>query len=365
MSKVFVRIWLWTLDIGLWTTKMKSCPTCNRSYTDASLNFCLEDGTPLVNAPASGYDPNATIRYTDVRDTNPPPDYSAVPRPPEPPSGGVSPARQQWQPLPSPPAASLSPVGRKKSSPVWWILAGLLVLGIIGVGAVIMIIAIASMGTNTNVNANRANTNRNVNRNTNANVTNTNTNTNVNATAPASLSDDFSEEQWGTGSYAFGEMWYADDQYHMRSKEGKYLVMYAPTDEYSTANATVRVTARSVDGSAPTSGFGLIVHGERKDGNLEDYALLIYNGDSPKYEIIKHKDGKQTEEVAWTDSSVIRTGSNSNQLEVRARGSELTFYINGQYVNRIKDRENFKGGIAGFYTSGTADVAFDDLEIER
>jgi hypothetical protein len=347
---------------------MKSCPTCNRSYTDASLNFCLEDGTPLVNAPAPGYDPNATIRYGEARDTSPPPDYSSVPRPQVTPvSQGVPPTTPQWQPVPPPPITSPAPVPRKKSSAVWWVLAGLLVLGIIGVGVVIMIIALASMGTNTNVNTNRANTNRNVNRNANANVNNTNTstNTNVNGTLPSSLTDDFSEEKWGTGTYAFGDLWYADDQYHMRSKEGKYLVMYAPTNDYSTANANVRVTVRSVDGTAPSSGFGLVVHGERKDGNLEDFALLIFNGDEPKYEIIKHKAGKQTEEVAWTDSSTIRTGSSTNQLEVRARGSELTFYINGQYVNRIRDRENFKGGLAGFYTSGTADVTFDDLEIER
>ena len=29
-------------------TEMKRCPTCNRTYTDLSLNFCLEDGTPLA-----------------------------------------------------------------------------------------------------------------------------------------------------------------------------------------------------------------------------------------------------------------------------------------------------------------------------
>ncbi len=341
---------------------MKSCPTCNRSYTDASLNFCLEDGTPLVNAPAADYDPGATIRYNEVRPTNPPQQHAAVP-PPAPRTPQVSPPNVQWQPLPQAAVSAPPPVVRKKSSPIWWILAGLLVLGIIGVGVVIMIIALASMGTNTNVNTNRANTNRNVNRNVNANVNTTNTN--INGTVPSSLTDDFSQEKWGTGSYAFGDMWYANDEYHMRSKEGKYLVMYAPTNDYATANATVRVTARSVDGTAPASGFGLIVHGERKDNNLEDYALLIYTGDAPKYEIIKHKAGKQTEEVGWTDSSIIRSGSNTNQLEIRARGSELTFYINGQYVNRIRDRENFKGGLAGFYTSGAADVSFDDLEIER
>jgi hypothetical protein len=142
--------------------------------------------------------------------------------------------------------------------------------------------------------------------------------------------------------------------------------MYAPTNDYKTNNATVRVTARSVDGTPANSGFGLIVHGEKsKTGELEDYALLIYTGQEPKYEIIEHKEGQQKAIIAWTGSSVIRTGSNTNQLEVRARGSELTFYINGQYIDRITDTENFKGGLAGLYTSDTAEVAFDDLEIKR
>ncbi len=49
---------------------MKRCPSCNRTYTDPSLNFCLEDGTPLVAGGA--VDPNATIRYTGPLETNPP-----------------------------------------------------------------------------------------------------------------------------------------------------------------------------------------------------------------------------------------------------------------------------------------------------
>ena len=30
---------------------MKRCPSCNRNYTDDTLRFCLEDGTPLTQAP--------------------------------------------------------------------------------------------------------------------------------------------------------------------------------------------------------------------------------------------------------------------------------------------------------------------------
>jgi len=368
---------------------MKSCPTCNRTYTDASLNFCLEDGTPLTqSAPAPGFDPNATIRYTDARETKPP----QQPPPSVPPGSqashqashqsGHQPPPQQSYPSsypasyqPTPPVQStgsafgqqqyVPPVmapPRRKSNAVWWILGSFLVLGVIAVGAVIMIVALANMNANENVNANRANTNtRNVNRNTN---TNTNTNTNINATLPALLTDDFSEPKWATGNSAFGEIWYADDQYHMRAKEKYYLVMYAPA-EYTTANATVSVTARSVDGTPPSTGYGLIIHGEKKAGKLEDYALLIYSGDDPKYEIIKHKDDDQKVVVPWTKSSVIRTGTNSNRLEIRARNTEISFYINGQYVDRITDSENFKGGVAGLYTSDVVEVAFDDLEIKR
>lgn len=350
---------------------MKSCPTCSRTYTDASLNFCLEDGTPLVSSAAPGFDANATIRYTDPRDTKAPPPEPY--RPPAPPpsykptapaaSHGSSFGQQQPSQLAGPGAQV------KKSSAVrwvWWILGGVVVVGVIVVGAAIMIIALASMGSNSNANSNRANANSRVtNRNANTNTANV-SNVNSNANLSSSLTDDFSEAKWGTGKYAFGDIWYADDQYHMRSKAKTYIVMYAPSTEYKTGNATVRVTARSVDGTSPASGYGLIVHGEKsKTGQLEDYALLIYTGDEPKYEIIKHKGGAQTEVVRWVTSKVIRTGTNPNQLEVRARGSELSFYINGQYVDRITDSENFKGGIAGLYTSDTAEVTFDDLEIKR
>jgi hypothetical protein len=333
----------------------------------------------LSAPPASpGFDPNATIRYVEPRGTQPP---QPAPPPSLPPASHASPQPpSQASYAPAPPVAStgsafgqqqytpaLAPP-RRKSNAVWWILGGSLVLGVIVVGAVIMILALASMNTDSNVNgnANRANANaRNANRNANANANIANANANANTTLPALLTDDFSQAKWGTGNYAFGDIWYADDQYHMRAKEKSYLVMYAPSADYNTENATVSVTVRSVDGTPAATGFGLIIHGEKKDGNLEDYALLIFTGEEAKYEIIKHKGGKQSVIVQPTRSTVIRTGTNTNQLEIRARGDDLSFYINSQYVDRITDTENFKTGVAGLYTSDIVEVAFDDLEIKR
>src|SRR6185369_9586455 len=237
---------------------MKRCPTCNRTYTDVSLNFCLEDGTPLTG-DVPGVDPNATVRYPAARDTAEPPPTeiyrpatqpTPTPRPAPPPP----PPPLQWSPTPTQPP-------RAKSNAVWWILGGLAALLVIGVGLVVMIIALASLGSNgntNNLNANTRNENRNsnVSANTNANVSNTNAN--ANATIPNSLVDDFSEQKWRVGSSDFGSFSYDGGEYHMSAKAGMYVVVYAPSDEYSTENATVKVTAHSVNGDVPASGFGLM-----------------------------------------------------------------------------------------------------------
>src|SRR5438132_11943801 len=47
---------------------MKSCPTCNRTYPDDTLAFCLIDGS-ILSAP---YDPAATNPAGASRDSSPP-----------------------------------------------------------------------------------------------------------------------------------------------------------------------------------------------------------------------------------------------------------------------------------------------------
>src|SRR5215475_248155 len=35
---------------------MKRCPKCNSQYSDATLSFCLQDGTPLIEVKQSSVD---------------------------------------------------------------------------------------------------------------------------------------------------------------------------------------------------------------------------------------------------------------------------------------------------------------------
>ena len=338
---------------------MKRCPSCHKTYTDVSLNFCLEDGTPLIPDAAAPIDPNATVRYSPARDTGEPPPtaiYQPAPLLNQVPEMAQQP--RQWTPGTAPP--------KKKSNAVWWLLGLVVVVGVIGIGLIVMVVAVM-ISTDPNANANTIeNSNvRVANRNSSSN-TNSRENTNSSKNLPASFTDDYSESNWGTGDSRFGEIWYADGEYHMRSKEKTYLVMYAPNNDYNTENATVRVTARSVDGNASTSGYGLLIHGQKtKSNQLEDYGILIYTGEAPQYQIVSHRNGNQSSLVPWTKSSIIRSGTSPNQLEARIKGTDISFYINGQFINRITDSENYRGGVVGLYTSDNYEVAFDDLEIRR
>ena len=352
---------------------MKRCPTCNRTYADLSLNFCLDDGTPLTTDAATTTDLNATIRYPAPRDTSEPPPTeiyrptpAAAPSPPPPrptsppPQPSPPPQQQQAQTQWAPPAA-LPP---KKSNALWWILGVFMVIIVIGAGLVVMLLVFANMGSNSNIRISNVNTNNsNISANTNVNA---NANANANVGPPSSLVDDFSQAKWGTGTSQFGKSWYLNDEYHMSSKEQTFVAMYAPSNDYSTENATVKVTARSVTGSVPSAGFGLMVHClQSRAGKLEDYALLIYPADEPEYEIVMHKAGEQQSLVKRTKSPAIKSGSEPNELEIKIKGANLTFLVNGRVLTQLVDKENYRKGRVGFYTSDVFEVSFDDLSIER
>jgi len=333
---------------------MKRCPQCNRTYTDDALSFCLDDGSPLVSASApSSLDPSATVQYPQPRDTTPQPTIAYGPGQ-MPPSSTPPP---QWSPMP--------PIAPQKRS-VWpWILGIGAVLIFLGIGGAILLVALAINNANNNNNAN-TNSNSNsrlANRNANAN---SNLNANTRSTL-SSYTDDFSNEaNWYSGTSQYGRSWYEDDEFHMHSTKTGYIVLYAPNrTDYYDENSTVRITLRSVDGEAPNSGYGLLVHGEKTDTTFQDIGFLIKNGDSPQYAIVQHKASSETKIVSWTPSSTIRTGTTPNQLEVRIRDRKLDFYINGQFVTSITDTDYLQNGRVGLYTSDTTEVAFDDLEISR
>ncbi|HUQ31766.1 MAG TPA: hypothetical protein VM095_06585 [Pyrinomonadaceae bacterium] len=343
---------------------MKQCPACNRTYTDDALLFCLEDGTKLLEASFGGqapgsFDPNATLALSPPRDTSPPPEAFYPQTPP-----AQMPAPPSWSPTPYNQAAQAAP----KSNARAWIIGAVAAVIVLGIGIVVLLAIIGknSQDDNSNKNSNRAVVASNT-----ANTARVNVNRQTPTPPSTVLKDDFSTQNWPTGDNAYGSF-YEDGEYHMKGKPKLYVFMFPinnSTDglaNYSTKDATVKVTARNVDGKSPEYGYGLIVHGKvNQKGSLDGYGFLIYTGSTPMYEIVHFVDGESSNIVKWTQSTLIRSGTNSNQIEVRASGSQLGMYVNGQFLNSITDTADNTDGYVGFYTSETNEVAFDDLEIDR
>jgi len=132
---------------------MKRCSTCNRTFTDPNLRFCIEDGTPLTDLEPD--DDATVITPRDTQENNwntaaayqPPRSYVA-------PGGDVRKRRRAWP----------------------WIvgLAGAFILGILAIGIVALVVA-------PRVAQRVEQAQREVNREI-APTTNSNTNSNTNAT---------------------------------------------------------------------------------------------------------------------------------------------------------------------------------------
>ena len=115
---------------------MKRCPTCQRLYTDDTLNFCLEDGAPLQIATGNTRD------ETLVLDPNEPPPTEILPHPHLAPTlrAGKTPATVQQQARrtrnefedSAPP-----PAGQRNTTSVvaLTVVATILLLGLGGLGA--------------------------------------------------------------------------------------------------------------------------------------------------------------------------------------------------------------------------------------
>jgi hypothetical protein len=179
---------------------MKRCPTCQRTYDDDALSFCLEDGSRLVpdESQISSTAPTLIATFQPDNQTAPQQLRETLP-------GNWNPSNQAWsnqgyqQPQPAP----------QKRSALPWIVGGIAVL-LIGGG--ILIFALSSRHSSTEVattsnnsnNNNYTNTNGNANRsvngNTNANNSNANNSNNSNVNRNANANGNLNTNANGNGN---------------------------------------------------------------------------------------------------------------------------------------------------------------------
>lgn len=314
---------------------MKFCPACRQAYTDDSLNFCLSDGTVLVQSAStqsmSGLSSAETVVMPAVPDTAREAAAQTIPT---------------WQPS----SGYQTTAPARGSSNTWkWVIGGvgtIILLGIIGFFGLFALAMMYGDDVNTNQNKNPANTDKS-------------------PVPDASLykKDDLS--LWRREENAFGKTVYEDGEFVMNSKSENYFYVLITKDkDFTTLDATARVTLRNVTGKPTKLGYGLVVHSDPDEALKRNYAFLI-DTIKKSYRIVMHTDKKETELVRWTTFAAIRGGTETNEISVKNESGKLTLFINGQMATSVKESGDYKQGVAGLYVSDAIPIAFSNLQLYR
>ena len=300
---------------------MKICPKCNRTYSDETLNFCLEDGS-VLNEQQESAEPPPTVMVPAARES-----LKNEPLP-------TSPVEREI------PTAPRQPVPAPKSSKAWlWAILIIVLLGLVCGGGLVGLAIIGSLDES------QSGTEEPEEKDPGRETTKV---------------DDFSE--WSINENKFISSDKRNGELVLTSVRDYYYVVL--TRDWRTYDATTLLTLRNVTGRKSGSGFGLVIH-SYDDAVLErGYALLIRT-DTGEYRIVQHRNKKETDLVKWTRSDTIKLGRSDNVLEARVYGRDMEFYINGKFVEKVRDKVGYRNGVAGIYTSDDIPIAFSRLELRK
>lgn len=307
---------------------MKICPTCRKTYTDDSLNFCLEDGSVLTLAQ-DNVPETVMINKPPYTDLNP---------------GGAVRTSYGEQ-------AGFTMQPPKKSSKAWiWVLGILAVLLLAcGGGFAGLFIYLASIAPD-------------------GNRTPTPTPTRPGSTPtptpfPRNQVQTIDLAKWVSPNSNFGNTDFTNGEFFMSSKRQGYYYVIAGSTEHKTESASTSLILRNVTDANSSLGYGLVFHSDPKP--LQKGYAFIIDTKRQKYRVVRHQPGKEIDLVAWTSSNAIKPGTAENALEVRDRPDRVELYINGDMVTSIKNTHGYRGGVVGLYSGDAVNVAFKKLEIAK
>lgn len=309
---------------------MKICPKCGTTYTDETLNFCLEDGSVLDRSDASS-EPPPTVMMSD----------------PTPPTAdqAIRPTVQQTAPV------QQYTMPQKKSRTWIWVVLALFAVVIVCGGGFVGLVAIGSLSADEDKPPSLEDS--------------TSTRKPDNAPGKREVVNREDMSEWPDVLSRFDglKVDYRGGELFISTRRNFFYVI-STGDQFKTWDSTVKVNVRNPSGRATNFGYGLIVHSDPSQVLKRDYAFVI-RSDTGKYRVVEHVNKEETVIVSWTDSDAIRRGSRSNSLEVRCDGNKMHFYVNDEFVRTVTDYSDYEDGVAGLYTSDDVPIAFSDLELRR
>ena len=179
------------------------------------------------------------------------------------------------------------------------------------------------------------------------------------------LGDDFSSEQWGTGSDADSSVEYAGDALNFFITRDLYFVWSTPNAE-TYQNVHIEVTANN-NSTDSTGAFGIICNMQVTD--VSYYFAITGAG---QYAIgksaVAQDDVFLTNNDTWETSSAITSGASSYRIgaDCGSNGT-LTLYVDGQQIDSVVDTTYTNGNVVLFGWSGEqasgTNVSFDDFQM--
>ncbi len=294
---------------------MRICPVCRATYQDLTLNFCLEDGSPLHDhsAVAAPTAPSGQVTFGT----------------PEP---NVVPYGVPSHPTPGTPV--------KKKSKTWLWVVGILVALTIGCGGTFGFVALVGVMMGDSEDASTADPKR----------------------APKTDETPFEFSKWETAEDQYASLQVQGDGAVLKTKQTGYYYVLLTGKPLTSSLRTSALTVENRDSKKTSQGYGLVFHSEIP-ALTSGYAFLI-DSVRQQFKVVQHTDSNERAIVEWRDSEAVRSGRQENVLQVEDTGNALKFFINGKKVYEMKD--GLKGPVknVGIYSSD-APIRFSALSTWR
>ena len=302
---------------------MRVCPVCRTTYQDPTLNFCLEDGTPLQDESIGEAPP--TVRSGQV--TFGANDGQSFGQTPQTPHGFAAPS------VGYPPA-------KPKSSKTWLWVIGILLALVVGCGGTFGFLVIVGALMNDEGQENQ----------------------NASATPSPKTKTDlqtFAFSKWADGTNEYAELEIKGDTANLKSTSSLYYFAMLADGPISSRDRTVSLTVRNSEGKKSSLGYGLVFHSEAPVLQ-RGYAFLV-DAVRREFRIVKHENKSEKPIVAWRKTSAMKSDSEETVLEVRDLGDRLKYLINGEEVYSMPDDIGSSDNKVGIYANNVL-VEFSNLQ---
>ena len=176
--------------------------------------------------------------------------------------------------------------------------------------------------------------------------------------------DDFSREQWGTGTDSDSSVEYVDEKLNLQIFTDSYIVYTYPNQkDYENIHMEATVINNGTDS---TTAFGFFCDQQHP---IKDSRYFFAITPAGEYAIGKSSlaqdDVFLTNNDLWAKSDLIAKNADSYRIGADCGNGTLTLYVDGQQVDSVEDSTYTSGGIALFAWSDkdavTTNVSFDDF----